>query len=256
MQDAFIRSEMLLGSDAIKHLSTCHVAVFGLGGVGSYVVEGLVRSGIGKLTLVDYDSISQSNLNRQLIALSSTIGQNKTTAVQNRVLDINPNCEVIVKNCFFNQESLADFNFSDYDYVVDAIDTVSSKLLLVTACSKTNTPIISAMGAGNKLDPTSFKIGDVFDTSIDPLARVMRKELRKRGIRALKVVYSTEEPIVPLFDLDDSKQKESSPVLQDQNSNVEPQAPKRAKRTPGSVAFVPSVAGLIIASEVIRDLIE
>lgn len=248
MQDDFVRSAMLLGREALQHLSGAHVAVFGLGGVGSYVVEGLARSGIGQLTLVDHDRVSASNLNRQLVALHSTLGRYKTEVMRERVLDINPQCKVQCVNLFFDQNSLNDFNFADYAYVVDAIDSVSSKLLLVSACEDCKTAIISAMGAGNKLDPTRFEVSDIFASSMDPLARVMRKELRKRGIKSLKVVYSPEEALTPLFE----------PDLEAPVGSVEKNVSSRLsrKKTPGSVAFVPSVAGLIIAGEVVRDLVK
>lgn len=229
----FCRTEMLIGKQAVEQLNSKHVAVFGLGGVGSYVVEALVRAGVGRLTLVDDDVIAQSNLNRQLYALHSTIGQAKTDVAKSRMYDINPNCKVIALQVRFEQSTADKFNFADYDYVVDAIDTVTSKLLLVELCNKANTPIISCMGTGNKLDATQFEVADITETSVCPLAKVMRKELKKRGIEHLKVVYSKEPPITP----------------------IEPEQSSK-RQTPASISFVPSVAGLVLAGEVIKGLIK
>lgn len=228
----------------MEKIAKSHVAVFGLGGVGSYVVEALARTGVGKLTLVDHDRISESNLNRQVIALTSNLGELKADVTAARVKEINPNCITHVHATSFNQDTEKDFHFKDYDYVVDAIDTVTSKLLLIESCQKTNTPILSSMGTGNKLNPMGFQVADIFDTETDPLARVMRKELRKRGIRQLKVVYSQEEAVTPFF----PAEQENA----DTNNNSK--SPARAKQTPGSLAFVPAAAGLLIASEVIKDL--
>ncbi len=216
-------------------LRASRVAVFGIGGVGGYVVEALARSGIGALELVDSDTVAKTNLNRQIIATTETIGMNKTEAAMARVLSINPECRVTVKNIFFLPETAEEFCFSQYDYVVDAIDTVSGKIQLVLAADKAGAPIISAMGAGNKLDPTAFRVADIYKTSVCPLARVMRQELKKRGVKKLKVVYSPEEPVKPKG-----------------NSGEEPPEGKRS--IPGSCAFVPPVMGLIIAGEVIKDL--
>ena len=207
------------------------VAVFGIGGVGGYVVEALARSGVGTLDLIDNDTVSESNLNRQIVALHSTIGRLKTEVAAERVKDINPDITVNVHNLFYLPETKTQFDFSAYDYVVDAIDTVSGKLALIEQAKGSNTPVISSMGAGNKLDPTAFEVADIAKTSVCPLARVMRRELKKRGIEQLKVVYSKEEPLPTL--------------LKDKDSG---------KPIPGSVAFVPSVVGLIIAGEVIKDL--
>lgn len=229
----FCRTEMLIGKSAVEQLNTKRVAVFGLGGVGSYVVEALARSGVGSLTLVDDDVIALSNLNRQLYALHSTIGQAKADVAKGRVLDINPDCKVSAMQLRFDVNTADKFDFTRYDYVVDAIDTVTSKLLLVELCHRADTPIISCMGTGNKLDATLFEVADIAQTSVCPLAKVMRRELKKRGIEHLKVVYSKEQPLIP--------------------DNLE-QTAKR--QTPGSMPYVPSVAGLVLAGEVIKDLIE
>ena len=225
---------MIIGEDAVAQLSEKHVAVFGLGGVGSYAVEALARAGVGALTLVDDDVIAESNLNRQLYALHSTVGQFKATLAKARVLDINPACKVEAKVCRFDASTVDRFDFDKYDYVVDAIDTVTSKIALVEVCKAKGVPIICCMGTGNKLDATLFRVADISQTDVCPLAKVMRRELRKCGIATgVKVVYSTEQPIVP-------EQLEST-----------------AKRqTPGSVPFVPPVAGMILAGEVVKDLIE
>ena len=233
MTGPFSRTEMLLGEAAMDVLRRSRVAVFGVGGVGGYVVEALARSGIGSLDLIDNDTVALSNLNRQIIAARSTIGEYKVDAAKKRVLDINPECTVRVYQTFFLPETEDEFDFAQYDYVVDAIDTVKGKLALAQKAQKANTPIISAMGAGNKLDPTAFEVADIYKTSVCPLARVMRYECRKRGIKKLKVVYSKEAPVRPVKDSgEDSVRRD----------------------TPGSVSFVPSVAGLIIAGEVVKDL--
>lgn len=224
---------MLVGKGSVDKLNRSRVAVFGLGGVGSYVAEALARSGIGALTLVDDDVIAESNLNRQLYALHSTIGQAKTDIAKQRVLDINPECNVTSLQVRFDKDTQGQFDFAAYDYVVDAIDTVTSKLLLVELCNKANTLIISCMGTGNKLDATAFEVADIAKTSVCPLAKVMRRELKIRGIEHLKVVYSREQPRTPT------------------------QLEQSAKRqTPASMPYVPPVAGMILAGEVIKDLIK
>lgn len=230
MSDAFIRAEMLLGKENIDKLKDAHVAVFGLGGVGGHVCEALARCGIGKFTLFDNDTVAVSNLNRQIIATVDTIGMAKCEAMKNRILSINPNAEVFVNQVFYLPENADEFSLDSFDYVVDAIDTVSAKIELAVRAEKGGIPIISSMGTGNKLDPTQFKITDIYKTSVCPLARVMRRELKLRGVKSLKVVYSEEMPL-------------------------KPDISEEVKRTPGSTSFVPSVAGLIIAGEVVKDLI-
>lgn len=232
----FSRTELLLGKDAVEKLKHSHVAVFGIGGVGSYTAEALARSGIGTLTLVDNDVISETNINRQLFALQSTVGMQKTDAAQARLKDINPNLVIIKRNVFYLPETEDEFRLEDYDYIVDAVDTVTAKLTLAKNAQTAGTPIISSMGTGNKLDATAFETADIYETSICPLARVMRKECKARGIKALKCVYSKEEAIVPL------PSEETKGTL--------------GRPVPGSVAFVPGSAGLIIAGEVIKDLIK
>ncbi len=226
MSDQFSRTRLLLGDQAMQKLSRSRVAVFGVGGVGGYVAEALARSGVGALDLIDHDQVSLSNINRQIIALHSTIGEYKVDVMKSRIADINPACLVLARKCFFLPETRDEFHFSDYDYVVDAVDTVTAKIQLVLQAKEAGVPVISSMGAGNKLDPAGFEVADIYRTSVCPLARVMRRELKKRGVEKLKVVYSKEEP----KDCD-------------------------GQRVPGSTAFVPSVAGLIIASEVVRDLV-
>ena len=235
--DAFSRTALLLGSDAMAKLNNATVAVFGLGGVGGYVVEALARSGVGGLVLVDHDTISVTNINRQILAVHSTVGQSKAEAAKNRVLDINPDIKVTVRECFFGPDTADSFDFSEYDYVVDAIDTVTGKLALVQAAQAAGVPILCSMGTGNKLDPTKFQVADITKTSVCPLARIMRKECAKRGIKHLKVLFSTEDPLSP------------DPEL----ASME-ELPEGRRALPGSVSFVPSVAGLIIAGEVIKDL--
>ena len=230
MPEEFSRSILVLGNDSIEKLASSRVIVFGLGGVGGYVVEALVRTGVGHLDLVDNDEVSLSNINRQIYALHSTVGKDKVDVAHARVLDINPNCIVRKHKIFYLPETADQINLSDYDYVVDCIDTVSAKIELVMRANEANVPIISSMGTGNKLDPSKLRIADISKTSVCPLARVMRQELRKRGIYHLKCVFSTEEPATVSID-------------------------SGSRHVPGSVAFVPSVAGLMMAAEVIRDLV-
>ena len=237
--DAFSRTALLLGDEGMEKLKNATVAVFGLGGVGGYVVEALARSGVGALELVDHDTISQTNINRQLLATVDTVGQPKAEAAKARALAINPEAKVTARCEFYGPQTAENFDFSRYSYVVDAIDTVTGKLALVTAAKEAGVPIISCMGTGNKLDPTRFQIADISKTSVCPLARIMRKECAKRGIKHLKVLYSTEDPIP------------SAPV-----DSLTEELPEGRRALPGSVAFVPSVAGLIIAGEVIKDIIK
>lgn len=236
MTEQFLRTEMLLGNEGMQRLYNARVAVFGIGGVGGYVVEALARSGVGALDLIDHDKVSVSNINRQIIATWDTIDFYKTEVMKERIAKINPECTVKVHNCFFLPENEADFDFTEYDYVVDAVDTVTAKIALVMKADMAGVKIISCMGAGNKLRPDMFEVADIYKTSVCPLAKVMRRELKKRGIKRLKVVYSKEEPVS---------------FNNEQEMNTD-----RRKVTPGSVAFVPSVAGLIIASEVIKDLVK
>lgn len=239
MKEQFARTGLLLGFDAMKKLENSQVAVFGIGGVGGHVVEALVRSGVGAIDIIDNDTVSVTNLNRQLIATWDTIGRDKVTVMKERILSINPDCKVTCHQCFYLPETAKEFNFHDYDYVVDAVDTVTAKISLVMECQEKNVPIISSMGAGNKMNPTAFEVADIYKTSVCPLAKVMRRELKKRGVKKLKVVYSKEEAMTPF----------------EQVSSEFPE--NAAKRVlPGSNAFVPAVAGLIIASEVIKDLVK
>lgn len=243
MNEAFSRTALQLGEDAVDKLAHSRVAVFGIGGVGGYAVEALARSGLGTLDLIDDDKVAPSNLNRQIIATHHTLGQYKVDAAKERILSINPDAVVNTHRTFYLPQTAAEFDLSRYDYIIDAIDTVAGKIALIEAAKEVGTPIISCMGAGNKLDATAFQVADISKTTICPLARVMRKELGKRGIRHLKVVYSTELPLEGLApDEDGSPANDTRP------------AQKRAKPTPGSNAFVPAVAGLILAGEVIRDL--
>ncbi len=235
--DPFSRTALLLGSDAMEKLKQSRVAVFGLGGVGGYVVEALARSGIGALDLIDHDTISPTNINRQLFALHSTIGMDKAEAAKLRVLDINPEIAVTVHKTFYGPDTADMFDFAQYDYIVDAIDTVTAKLALIAQAKTVGTPILCCLGTGNKLDATKFQITDISKTSVCPLARVMRKECAKRGFKGVKVLFSTEDPIVS------------------SESSTE-ELPEGRRSLPGSVAFVPSVAGLMIAGEVIKDLIQ
>jgi tRNA A37 threonylcarbamoyladenosine dehydratase len=242
MQDYFSRSRLLLGEDAMDRLARARVAVFGLGGVGGYVCEALARSGVGHLELTDADRVAPSNLNRQIIATVDTVGRLKTEVMAERIRSISPGAETVLHETFVLPENVYSFPFETYDYVVDAVDTVAAKLALIQRAEETGTLIISCMGAGNKLDPGQFRVADIYETRICPLARVMRKELKKRGIRKLKVVYSEEEPIQP----------GKEPEGEQPEDGTGPVHPRRS--TPGSVSFVPSAAGLMIAGEVIRDL--
>ncbi|HBX74659.1 MAG TPA: tRNA threonylcarbamoyladenosine dehydratase [Acidaminococcaceae bacterium] len=225
MENQFARTELLLGKDNMEKLAAARVCIFGIGGVGGYVAEALARSGVGHLELVDNDTVCLSNLNRQIIATHRTLGQYKADVMKERILSINPAAEVTVHKCFYLPETRAQFDFANYDYVVDAIDTVTGKISLVLQAEESGTPIISSMGAGNKLDPAAFQVADIYQTSVCPLAKVMRKELKKRGVKKLKVVYSKELPVTV------------------------------QRSIPGSVAFVPSVVGLIIAGEVVKDIL-
>lgn len=236
----FARTKLLLGQDGIDKLQDSRVAVFGVGGVGGYVCEALVRSGIGTFDIIDNDKVCESNINRQIIATTKTIGRDKVDVMRERMQDINPDVTVNIHKCFFLPENADEFPFEEYDYVVDAVDTVTAKIALVMKCKEKNVPIISSMGAGNKLDASAFKVSDIYKTKVCPLAKVMRHELKKRGVKKLKVVYSEELPLTPVNDGTNVCEKEDSTIV------------KRA--TPGSVAFVPSVAGLIIAGEVVKDL--
>lgn len=232
VKEEFSRTAMVYGEEAIEKLQKAHVAVFGVGGVGGFACEALARAGVGKIDLFDKDTVSLSNINRQIIALHSTVGMAKVDIMKERIKDINPDCKVNVYNVFYLPENADEYDLSKYDYIIDAVDTVSAKLEIVTRSRYSGVPVISAMGAGNKTDPTMFRVADIYSTSVCPLARVMRRELKKRGIDGLKVVYSTEEPT----------------KCSNQDKNGE-------KPVPGSLSFVPSVMGLIIAGEVIKEII-
>lgn len=248
MLNQFSRTELLLGHDNMEKLKNARVAVFGIGGVGGFTVEALARSGVGTLDLIDDDRVCLTNINRQIIATRKTIGQYKVDAAKERILDINPDAVVNTYKTFFMPDTADTFDFSVYDYVVDAIDTVTGKIMLVEAAQKAGTPIISSMGAGNKLDPTAFEVADIYKTSVCPLAKVMRRELKKRGIRKLKVVYSKEKALTPI---DDTANSCRSHCICPPGSA---RTCAQRRQIPGSTAFVPSVVGLIIAGEVIKDL--
>lgn len=248
MSAQFSRTELLLGKEAMEKLAGARIAVFGIGGVGGYVCEALVRSGVGAFDLIDDDKVCLTNLNRQIIATQKTVGKYKTEVMKERILEINPDADVRIHNCFFLPENADEFPFEEYDYVVDAVDTVTAKIALVMQSQAKNVPVISSMGAGNKLDGSQFAVADIYKTRMCPLAKVMRRELKKRGVKNLKVVYSEEKPI---------RRSENLPAICETNSIC----PSKEERTgagrraiPGSVAFVPSVAGLILAGEVVKDL--
>ena len=238
MLNQFSRTALLVGQGAIEKLQASRVAIFGIGGVGGYVAEALARSGVGCFDLIDNDTVALTNLNRQIIATHDTIGQPKVQVMAERIHAINPEAVVHVHQCFFLPENAHEFDFAQYDYVVDAVDTVAAKIAIIMAAKAANVPVISSMGAGNKMDPGKFQVADIFKTSVDPLARVMRQEMKKRGVKKLKVVYSTELPLTPV----------------DAEGACQAEAPQR-RALPGSTAFTPSAAGLLLASEVVKDLI-
>ena len=233
MDNEFERTRILLGDDAMSRLAGAHVAVFGVGGVGGHCIEALCRSGVGALSIFDSDTVSETNINRQIIALHSTVGRPKVDVMRERLLDINPDCRVSARQMFFLPDTAGEVDFTSFDYVADCVDTVTAKIAIITAAKSAGVPVISAMGAGNKLDPTRFEVADIADTSVCPLARVMRGELKRRGIRGVKVVYSKEPA---------------------RSSTAAVDASPYRRSTPGSLAFVPSVAGLILAGEIVRDL--
>ena len=248
MLNQFSRTELLLGKEAMDKLQNSRVAVFGIGGVGGYVCEALVRSGIGAFDLIDDDKVCLTNLNRQIIATRKTVGQYKVDVMKERLMEINPKVDVRVHKCLFLTENAEDFPFEEYDYIVDAVDTVTAKLELIMRAKESGTPIISSMGAGNKLDASAFRVADIYKTKVCPLAKVMRRELKKRGVKKLKVVYSEEQPIRPVEDMAISCRS---------HCICPPGATHKCterRDIPGSVAFVPSVVGLIIAGEVVKDL--
>lgn len=247
MKEQFSRTGLLIGEEGIQRLQQARVAVFGIGGVGGYVVEALARSGVGAFDLIDNDTVCESNINRQIIATYATLGRAKVDVMRERILSINPDVDVRVYNCFFLPENAEEFDFSVYSYVVDAVDTVTAKLEIIMRAKAAGVPVISCMGAGNKLDPTKFQVTDIYKTSVCPLAKVMRRELKKRGVEALKVVYSTEEARKPL---ELCRGEEGCTA---QKADESEKASRRS--TPGSIAFVPSVAGLIAAGEVVKDIV-
>ena len=234
MLEQFARTGLLIGEENMQKLENAKVAVFGIGGVGGYVVEALARSGVGTFDLIDNDTVALSNLNRQIIATKDTVGQYKTEVMKNRILSINPEAKVNVHNCFYLPETAQEFNFSDYTYVVDAVDTVTAKIDIIMQAQAAGVPVISSMGAGNKLDATRLTVTDIYKTTMCPLAKVLRRELKKRGVKKLKVVYSTEKAIKPVGEVEENTGRRS---------------------TPGSIAYVPSVAGLLLAGEIIKDII-
>lgn len=239
VEERFSRTALIIGEDRLSKLKNARVAIFGVGGVGGFAAEAIARSGVGHIDLFDKDEVSVSNLNRQIIALSSTVGKPKVEVMKERILDINPEAEVTVHNVFYLPENADEYDLSKYDYIVDAVDTVTAKLEIIVRAEKAEVPVISSMGAGNKLHPEMFKVSDIYKTSVCPLARVMRNELKKRGIKKLKVVYSEEKAIEP------DKAVMEGIIASD---------PEAKKLPPGSISFVPSAAGLILAGEVIRDL--
>lgn len=243
MLEQFSRTRLLIGEEALNQLQNSRVAVFGIGGVGGFVVEALARAGIGKFDLIDNDQVCLTNLNRQIIATRKTVGQDKVEVMKERILDINPDAEVTVHKCFFLPDTSNQFDFSNYSYVVDAIDTVTGKLEIITKSKQAGIPVISCMGTGNKIDPSRLEIADLYQTTVCPLAKVMRKECKRRNIKKLKVLYSTEVPI--------------KPRTEENAENESAETPDKGRRAiPGSISFVPSAAGLMIAGEVVRDLIQ
>ena len=248
MLNQFSRTQLLLGEEAMDKLKKSRVAIFGVGGVGGYVCEALARSGVGTFDLIDDDKVCLTNLNRQIIATRKTVGKYKVEVMKERILDINPDAKVNIHQCFFLPENADEFSFDEYNYVVDAVDTVTAKIEIIMQAKKQEVPVISSMGAGNKLDPTAFRVADIYKTKVCPLAKVMRRELKKRGVKKLKVVYSEEQPIQPIEDMSISCRA---------NCICPPGAKHKCterRAIPGSVAFVPSVVGLIIAGEVVKDI--
>ncbi len=258
MQERFSRTQLLLGNDAMEVLKNTHVAIFGIGGVGGYVAEALARAGVGAFDLIDPDRVCNSNINRQIIATSETIGRYKTEAMRDRILSINPSAEVTLHECFYLPENKDAFHFAEYSYIIDAVDTVTAKLTIIEEAKKNGVMVISCMGAGNKLDPTMFEVADISKTSVCPLAKVMRRELKKRNISHVKVVYSKEQAIKPQTEDNQANQdslgNQGNQENQGNQNNQECQKCQGKRQTPGSISFVPSVAGLIIAGEVVRDI--
>lgn len=248
MLNQFSRTELLLGEEKMERLAKAKVAIFGIGGVGGYVAEALARSGVGSFVLVDDDKVCLTNINRQIIATRKTVGKYKAEVMKERILDINPQAQVEVRKCFYLPETASEFDFTEYSYVVDAVDTVTAKIEIIMRAKEANVPVISSMGAGNKLDPTKFQVADIYKTTMCPLAKVMRREMKKRGVKKLKVVYSTEPAMKPREDMHTSCRE---------NCICPPGAAHKCterRAIPGSIAFVPSVAGLILAGEVVKDL--
>lgn len=251
MEDQFARTRILLGDKAVDRLAQARVAIFGIGGVGGYVCEALARSGVGALDLIDSDKVSLTNINRQIIATHDTLGRYKTEVMRERILSVNPQADVRTYQCFFLPETAEQFSFAQYDYVVDAVDTVTAKIALVLKAEAEKVPIISSMGAGNKLDAGAFQVADIYETKICPLAKIMRRELRKRQVEHLKVVYSQEEPVRLVGDCMEGQEG----TIPDKDQNDGTLREEKRRVIPGSVAFVPSVAGLMIAGEVVKDLV-
>lgn len=248
--ELFARTELLVGKDGMSRLEKARVAVFGIGGVGSYAVEALARSGIGTLDLIDYDTVDVTNMNRQIIATTKTVGQYKVDAAKERILEINPGAVVYCHRTFYMPDTAGQFDFTNYNYVVDAIDTVTGKLALIQQAQAVGTPVISSMGAGNKMEPSAFMVADIYETSVCPLAKVMRRELKKRGIKQLKVVYSREKPQT----FQDTIKNKKLQAANGHDSGIQPETMQK-KPVPGSNAFVPATVGLILAGEVVKDLL-
>lgn len=258
MQESFSRTGLLIGDEGLDKLQKARVAVFGVGGVGGYVTEALARSGVGEFDLIDSDTVALSNLNRQIIATLDTVGQYKVDVMRDRILSINPDAVVHVHKCFYLPETADQFDFTQYSYVVDAVDTVTAKISIIMQAQENGVPVISSMGAGNKMDPTKFEVTDIYKTTMCPLAKVMRRELKKRGVKKLKVVYSTEPALTPRTQDGGNSQNadvQDTGTENTVNGNMSAGVTPMKRATPGSIAFVPSVAGLIVAGEVVRDII-
>lgn len=256
MKKQFERTARLIGTEGVECLQKSHVLLFGVGGVGGYVAEALARSGVGAFTLVDNDTVAESNLNRQIIATYDTIGREKTEVMKERILSINPEANVEVRNCFFLPECADTFDFSKYDYIIDAVDTITAKIEIIMRAKEADVPVISSMGTGNKLNPVGLMVADLKQTSVCPLAKVMRRELKKRGIEHVKVVYSKEEPLTPMEENDVMMQKVDGTEFSAKNTELgQGQEQVRRKAVPGSLMFVPAAAGILIASEVVKDLL-